>query len=283
MPTLPKKICRHPGCNSVTDSKYCAVHAPMHSAMFENAETFNYKRKTSTQRGYNSRWRKASKMFLKEHPLCECEECVKYGRLKTANVVHHIVPHRGNYELFWDDRNWQAMNKRCHDRHTFRETRKGINNKMSWEGYRFDSEGEMVPVKVYLIWGAPASGKTTYVREHMQEGDMVVDLDMIKQSIGMVGKTEAWDLLLETAIGIRDYLYDLIDKRKIKTNVWVIAGLPTKQERDAVIKKIRPDDIKFIDATQDKCIEQAIKDVSRVDKERQLDIIRKWFKRYYGD
>lgn len=64
-------------------------------------------------------------MFLKEHPICECDECVKAGKLTTSNVVHHVIPHHGNYELFWDESNWQAMNKRCHDRHTLKELREG--------------------------------------------------------------------------------------------------------------------------------------------------------------
>lgn len=38
-----------------------------------------------------------------------------------ASVVDHIVPHRGDANLFWDQSNWQAMSKSCHDRKTARE------------------------------------------------------------------------------------------------------------------------------------------------------------------
>ncbi|AFR18473.1 HNH endonuclease [Burkholderia pseudomallei] len=38
-----------------------------------------------------------------------------------ASVVDHIVPHRGDAHLFWDQSNWQAMSKSCHDRKTARE------------------------------------------------------------------------------------------------------------------------------------------------------------------
>jgi 5-methylcytosine-specific restriction protein A len=64
-----------------------------------------------------------SKLFLKEHPLCECDECQKHHKLTSANVVHHIIAHHGNQELFWDESNWMAMNKKCHDKHTWIETR----------------------------------------------------------------------------------------------------------------------------------------------------------------
>ena len=33
-------------------------------------------------------------------------------------TVDHIIPHRGDPELFWDRSNWQALCKNCHDRKT---------------------------------------------------------------------------------------------------------------------------------------------------------------------
>ena len=67
-------------------------------------------------RGYNAEWRKARAAFLKRHPLCV--ECQKEGRLTPATVVDHIVPHRGDQQLFWDEGNWQALCKGCHNRKT---------------------------------------------------------------------------------------------------------------------------------------------------------------------
>lgn len=40
-----------------------------------------------------------------------------------AEVVDHIVPHRGDEKLFWDESNWQALCKRCHDSKTMTEDR----------------------------------------------------------------------------------------------------------------------------------------------------------------
>jgi len=33
----------------------------------------------------------------------------------AASVVDHIVAHRGDQELFWDQSNWQSLCKPCHD------------------------------------------------------------------------------------------------------------------------------------------------------------------------
>lgn len=36
-------------------------------------------------------------------------------------LVDHIIPHKGDMELFWDRNNWQAMAKECHDKKTATE------------------------------------------------------------------------------------------------------------------------------------------------------------------
>ncbi|MFG7051636.1 HNH endonuclease [Burkholderia pseudomallei] len=78
-------------------------------------------RGSANERGYTHRWRKAREHYLRLHPLCECAECRAAGHITPAQVVDHIIPHRGDMQLFWDQSNWQAMSKRCHDRKTARE------------------------------------------------------------------------------------------------------------------------------------------------------------------
>ncbi len=58
------------------------------------------------------RWRRGSKQFLAENPLCRM--CQEVGRTKLAQLVDHIVPHRGDPELFWDRANWQGLCSTCH-------------------------------------------------------------------------------------------------------------------------------------------------------------------------
>ena len=111
MPRRPKKPCKHPGCPKLTDGDFCKEHALLHRA----------DRADASGRGYGSRWRKARKHFLKLHPLCK--KCREQGRFVKAEVVDHIVPHRGDEKLFWDESNWQALCKRCHDSKTMTEDR----------------------------------------------------------------------------------------------------------------------------------------------------------------
>jgi len=81
-------------------------------------------RASAAQRGYNSRWQKARATYLREHPLCA--DHLARGAVVQAEVVDHIVPHRGDQALFWDSKNWQALCKRCHDSHKQRMEKSGV-------------------------------------------------------------------------------------------------------------------------------------------------------------
>ena len=70
-------------------------------------------RQSAHKRGYDARWRLAREDFLRRNPLCAFH--AKDGRVEAATVVDHIIPHKGDLELFWDESNWQPLCKHCHD------------------------------------------------------------------------------------------------------------------------------------------------------------------------
>ncbi len=103
MPKKPKHPCSHPGCPNLTDSRYCEQHKQPD-------------RPSASKRGYSSKWQRVSKAYLRKHPLCV--KCYADGKFVTATVVDHIIPHRGDAALMWDEANWQALCKPCHDKKT---------------------------------------------------------------------------------------------------------------------------------------------------------------------
>lgn len=70
-------------------------------------------KQTASQRGYNSRWRKARESYLKSHPLCVL--CLQQDKVEAATVVNHKIPHKGDQKLFWDKNNWESVCKTHHD------------------------------------------------------------------------------------------------------------------------------------------------------------------------
>lgn len=111
MPYKQRVPCGQPGCGELIPpgSKYCEKHLPLHPEVTRSA----------AGRGYGIKWQKESRRFLQAHPLC-CM-CQKEGRYVKATVVDHIVPHRGDQKLFWDQSNWQPLCKKHHDQKTGRE------------------------------------------------------------------------------------------------------------------------------------------------------------------
>lgn len=77
------------------------------------------KRKSGGGRGYGARWRRLSKAWLSREPENGvCARCRQAGRTAAADVVDHVVPHRGDQRLFWEESNWQGLCKPCHDAKT---------------------------------------------------------------------------------------------------------------------------------------------------------------------
>ena len=77
------------------------------------------RRGSSSQRGYDWAWQKARNRWIAEHPLCA--ECARNGDVVAGNEVDHIIPHRGDHDLFWDTRNWQTLCTPHHSSKTARE------------------------------------------------------------------------------------------------------------------------------------------------------------------
>lgn len=110
-----KTPCSYNKCPNLVGSGY--LYCSQHGSII--IKQYDKDRGSSTKRGYNSRWRKARLIYWGEHPLCV--ECLKENKIIEATVIEHIVPHKGDMVLFWDESNWQSLCKSCHDRKTVRQ------------------------------------------------------------------------------------------------------------------------------------------------------------------
>jgi len=126
MPTMRLlRPCSKPGCPELVPrgERYCEKHRG-------EAYAYDRNRGTRTQRGYTNRWLRYSAHYLKQHPLCMCDDCKQRMVPLPSEHVDHIIPVSGpNDPLFWEPSNHQALNHACHNRKTARErvSNKGIN------------------------------------------------------------------------------------------------------------------------------------------------------------
>lgn len=141
-----------------------------------------------------------------------------------------------------------------------------------------DGEERKMKPQVFIVYGSPASGKTTYVLKNKKPNDMVIDLDCLKYAISL--NKDFPTNLLGTAINIRDFLYELIKKHKVSCeNVWIISCLPKKFEREKIRKELNAKLI-FIDTPYEECLNRAKNDPKRQDKELQIKIIDDFFRNF---
>lgn len=77
----------------------------------ERNKRHDRRRPNASQRGYGSKWRKARAAFLAMFDRCAWPGCNA-----KATLVDHIIPHKGDDHLFWDQTNWQPLCTSCHSR-----------------------------------------------------------------------------------------------------------------------------------------------------------------------
>lgn len=112
MPNSPLLACRNKSCPNLVPrgEGWCPTHKKQHHRELDQD------RPPSSKRGYGAEWRKYRIDYLMRHPLCvQCEAVV------PSTVVDHIKDHGGDYNLFWDPNNHQALCKHCHDSKTAKE------------------------------------------------------------------------------------------------------------------------------------------------------------------
>lgn len=140
------------------------------------------------------------------------------------------------------------------------------------------SSGGFKVKQVFLVYGSPLSGKTTWVRNNMNEGDLVCDIDNIWQCISEQDRYVKPKRLNAVAFKMRDALIDCIKYRVGNWNVaWLVGGYPLQSERDLLCRQLGAREV-FIDTPKEICLER-LKGAGR-DEEAWTRYIDTWFDRY---
>lgn len=120
MPKLPSKPCRAPGCREVASGggAYCEKHGHLVLQRERGRKAAASRRRDPVaHRLYGTAaWIQGRAAYLREHPLCL--DCLARGALTPATDVDHVVPHRGDRALFYDQTNWRGLCQRCHSKKT---------------------------------------------------------------------------------------------------------------------------------------------------------------------
>ena len=114
--------------------------------------------------------------------------------------------------------------------------------------------------KVYIVYGSPCSGKSTWVNDVAYDDDLIVDIDNIWECICNSNKYHKPNRLKANVFGVRDTLIDMIKTRKgMWRNAYVIGTYPLASDRERLSKLLGAELI-FIDETRETCLSRALND-----------------------
>lgn len=146
----------------------------------------------------------------------------------------------------------------------------------------FTDESRAYTGENLIITGAPGSGKTTWVHENMQQGEMVLDLDVIK--CALLGNTDfhgqAKEIVPMLTV-VRDAVYRGIAEKKNPGRCYIITT-ETDLSRLRQWQIYLNAGLKVMDTPKETCIERVKNDPTRPDKELFYRLIDEWFANWMG-
>ena len=184
-----------------------------------------------------------------------CEHCGELILQSHEVILHHKIflteENVNDYEISLNPENIMIVHHKCHNE---------IHE-------RFGSYTR----HIYLVYGPPGSGKTTFVRESAGPNDIVIDMDSIFEMISINSRYTKPNTLSSVAFGVRDCMMDMIRVRRGKwSSAYIVGGFPRVGERERLCQMYGAEEV-FIECEKDECL-------SRVsDRPGWSEHIERWF------
>ena len=120
---------------------------------------------------------------------------------------------------------------------------------------------------MYLVWGAPKSGKSWYINSIRTRNDIVIDIAELYHAVGSeVGSRKVAPVVFR----LRDELYDVVRTRYGRwDNAYIVGTYPVEMDRVRLMDTMRAEEV-FIDTPMETCLE-------RCRDEEERGYVRQWF------
>lgn len=188
-------------------------------------------------------------------PIVRAYDCIGHHKLELTEENYTDA----NISLNPD--NIALVHHRCHNQ---------IHNKLGYSGRQ-----------VFIVYGSPLSGKTSYVAEAMNEGDLIIDLDNIWQAVSGCDRYVKPNRLKSVVFSVRDNLLESVKYRRGKwLNAYIIGGYPYEAERLRLADQLGARLI-HIDTDKDECL-QRLENCEDRDKTEWSKYINDYWLQYSG-
>lgn len=218
---------------------------------------------------YKSReWQKLMAVIRQERVADDgflyCGHCGKPIVRPYDCIGHHTVPlteHNVNdYDIALNPERIMLVHHKCHNT---------LHNKLGYSERM-----------VYLVYGAPLSGKSTWVSDVQEPGDLVVDMDNIWQCVSGCERYVKPGRLNAVAFALYRQLMDCVRMRVGKwMRAYIIGGYPLTSERERLCRNLGAREI-FIDMPEEVCRERLENCGDGRDLEKWNEYITQWFEKY---
>ncbi len=151
------------------------------------------------------------------------------------------------------------------------------------EHNRFNGVAVAIERKVYIVTGAPCSGKTTFARERLAEGDILLDIDDIWQTVSGQPRYTKPNALKPIVFNLRLALKEQIAKGAGSwRNAFIIESLPlaTDRKREAERYRAHNTEIITMEATREECLNRLYAMPNGRDIKAYENFINNYFEEY---
>ena len=167
-------------------------------------------------------------------------------------ICHHVIPltesNVGDLSISLNPDNIQILHHHCH---ALTHARMSVRKRR----------------EIYLVWGSPKSGKSTWVESTATAGDLVCDLERIYRSIGADGIDNRYS---QVAFLLWEELLDAVKVRKGKwESAYIVGTYPIEAERKRLMDSLGAEEV-FIDTPRGVCLE-------RCKTEEEIKYVEKWW------
>ena len=202
----------------------------------------------------------------KEDGLLYCEHCGKPIVKAYDIIVHHVIEltesNVNDRSISLHPDNVQCVHHKCHNK---------IHKRFGFN--------KAVRRKVFIVYGPPLAGKSTWVRETAGETDIILDIDKIWQMITNNPPYVKPTALKTCVFAIRDEILDIIKNRRGKwTNAYIVGGYPIPREREELASSLGAELIAIIEP-EEECLDRLAMSNDGRDKEAWTKYIRDWFEK----
>ena len=134
------------------------------------------------------------------------------------------------------------------------------------------------PQEVYIVYGSPCAGKTTWVANVAEKDDIILDIDKLWTAIkaDSCGVNEKPDALKTNVFALRDKMLDMIRVRQGKwQRAYIIGGYPLEGDRERLANMVGADKIIHIDTPKEICLERA-----KFKGDKWTEFVENWWEKF---